>query len=1005
MSDESERSPIFRWPSVVLMLLVAWGIVSAPASLESHRPTPENGTLPSGQTAAKVSAHLWEDPLAAVADVTKNSKESGVPDMTLKSPPKSSSERSDTYLIMPVLVTASPFDEGTEVRIRHRYAVLSALALAGFQPTDSQHLHYVSPKTDACGFNTPHRLIPYEWFEYDDNKNHKCVCVLWVGDDLLEECPLAKVQTLVDDLIGLLTPTIGERFPRVLPVLGPPDSGMLDVMVSEASRLLADCPRSLEKRHRITFHSTLTTSQESVAKYQKYSAEAEKHNELKRDSLFNVKLETGTDDELVDVLEAELKRRGLTAKDRMALLVEWDTEYGAGLVRALEKRFGGGQGANTNGKVQLYYYLRGLDGKLTEPSPAKEQVPQPTDSARLLRRSPQRPDLKASGLKQVDYLSRLVQENLHKDGGLRFIGILGSDVYDKILLMQAVRPIAPHAVFFTTDLDARLLDPSEYPSTHNLLIASHYDLNIKWKNTHRLQIPPFRDSYQTAVCRGCLIALHDADFLPNEWAMEPFDQPAPFLYEIGRSGRYLLSASSPEQPPIPPDDIAGWITRDGRTGFVLWALALVLTFTILLRPSYWRSVAHSVLRKRRPATHLPEDEPWNRRMRAIATTGVVFFVSLFLLIVVDARHPKLGHAHEPFFLFEGISTWPTEFLRLFVCVFSLYGTCAIMRSSERNAREISRDFGLRDDADHKSAHAKRRKHRFIVLDWLAPDRLWNWDGAGGRVDAVALWDDYRRDGSIGARVRRTLCLAVVYFVFARVLIVMLGQPTSPGRGTLNNCIDAIFIASSVFLLIWLVFFVFDATRLCDHFIRLLYRDETETKLEWPDNMRRDAAEKQGLDGPGVDCESLAHLITVRIVEQRTETVDKFIYWPAVALLVMFVSRYHVFDNWDWPPPLFIGYLICSSMLVYCAMIMRRDAERLRTHALKQMHDELGRVRASGSPPNVVQEDQILAMIQEVESANRGAFCRLADNPIIRAVLIPFGGMGTLAILDQLRPFL
>ena len=45
--------------------------------------------------------------------------------------------------------------------------------------------------------------------------------------------------------------------------------------------------------------------------------------------------------------------------------------------------------------------------------------------------------------------------------GFKAIGVLGSDVYDKLLILQALKQNFPHAIFFTTDLDARLFPPRE----------------------------------------------------------------------------------------------------------------------------------------------------------------------------------------------------------------------------------------------------------------------------------------------------------------------------------------------------------------------------------------------------------------------------------------------------------------------------------------------------------------------------------------------------------------
>lgn len=67
------------------------------------------------------------------------------------------------------------------------------------------------------------------------------------------------------------------------------------------------------------------------------------------------------------------------------------------------------------------------------------------------------------GLNQSDYLRRLAQQLKREEadrqrfhgGRLRAIGLLGSDVYDKLMILQALRPEFPDAVFFTNNFDAR----------------------------------------------------------------------------------------------------------------------------------------------------------------------------------------------------------------------------------------------------------------------------------------------------------------------------------------------------------------------------------------------------------------------------------------------------------------------------------------------------------------------------------------------------------------------
>ena len=89
---------------------------------------------------------------------------------------------------------------------------------------------------------------------------------------------------------------------------------------------------------------------------------------------------------------------------------------------------------------------------------------------------------------------------LTADGEFKAIGVLGSDVYDKLMILQALRKNFPRALF-TTDLDSRLTHSSQLP----LDAQSGRGFPFRALNWPRLQtpIPPFRDSYQTALFFRC----------------------------------------------------------------------------------------------------------------------------------------------------------------------------------------------------------------------------------------------------------------------------------------------------------------------------------------------------------------------------------------------------------------------------------------------------------------------------------------------------------------------
>src|SRR4029079_6108730 len=120
-------------------------------------------------------------------------------------------------------------------------------------------------------------------------------------------------------------------------------------------------------------------------------------------------------------------------------------------------------------------YMRGLDGR--QPGGRSKVDPSDRSTGESDRNAHDDQD-QPFGTSQLDdarrLASRLSQEEDSRLGGRQSlsIGILGSDLYDKLLLLRALRPEFPQAVFFTTDLDARLLMSDEQPFVRNLVVAS-----------------------------------------------------------------------------------------------------------------------------------------------------------------------------------------------------------------------------------------------------------------------------------------------------------------------------------------------------------------------------------------------------------------------------------------------------------------------------------------------------------------------------------------------------
>ena len=167
-------------------------------------------------------------------------------------------------------------------------------------------------------------------------------------------------------------------------------------------------------------------------------------------------------------------------------------------------------------QVHRISYLRGIDGSLPGEKEDKkdEKAEAKSDPLKNIKNLEQ-----PIGKSQYDYLRRLAEETYHFDqdlkanrkGEIKAIGVVGTDFYDKYLVLQALRQRFPDVIFFTTDLDARFLHPDNIKWTRNLVVASNFGLSLRKDPDVDIQgeVPPFRDNYQTSVFFTVLQAFKD----------------------------------------------------------------------------------------------------------------------------------------------------------------------------------------------------------------------------------------------------------------------------------------------------------------------------------------------------------------------------------------------------------------------------------------------------------------------------------------------------------------
>ncbi|WP_458736921.1 hypothetical protein [Pseudomonas chlororaphis] len=511
---------------------------------------------------------------------------------------------------MVALVEGGPYADEVEMRRRIRYAILAGFKNSRMVPEDEQHIRCLGLADDLSGTlqtDAQGKLkrveIPYETFianPFDpprdmDNRPRPSAqtILLWVKQEHLGSNPLQRLETLRLTLQNRDHSDCGP--PNTCPK--EPDRALLKVIGPSTSKVLLDMYRD-EANGRakpdIEIYSPLATADHEtlmralgkpspgkVASQQQTPATPEAMKLLRTVS------HDGTMTRLL-LEELKLRRvdpaagvqcregapqlvgthcdaRGWPRLNRIALVSEWDSFYSRALIESFKSKVAedahldGKDQAAVNDWVLRFSYLRGMDGRLPEEAASANKAPASEDNKNSKDKNTLdlSPLERSDGNSQLDYLRRLADHIAREDeayrrkgtSGIGAIGVLGADTYDKLLVLQALKGRMPNKVFFSTNLDARMLQRGQAQTTRNLVLAAPYGLTL----TRALQqdVPPFRDSLQSAVFIAVLAAQAPQ---PYEAKRAKFDYAtsellSPGIYEVGISGFIPLSRKlSAERP-------------------------------------------------------------------------------------------------------------------------------------------------------------------------------------------------------------------------------------------------------------------------------------------------------------------------------------------------------------------------------------------------------------------------------------------------------------------------
>ena len=1046
-----------------LLILALFGtLVWQSDPLNSQRPPSDlqlSNHAPGGE---RIPARLWEDPFAAAhrhrlksTDQGPNSardcaSESDCATRDRRVPASFAAPSSHPLSVRVIAVTIPEenFAEHVERRIRRRFALVAALHEQGYEPETPNYIGEL-----VFGENGPGVPPLFEWYRNQatppaaanaDESNTvstrvtagsaDAILLIWMSElycktlsTRLQEIETMLQRDLALDETRIDTVVVGPTFSSCLAELTAAAPANHDLATTRKPRLLLSPSATLP-----------AASLPGLPAEQAEQAEEWLIGTLEQRYGFKFVRTLVSDEPLVSGLADELVTRRYfnPGSDYLAIISESDTEYGRSMPKilasrlrqlALERESESKTESHGPAKIISMRYLRGIDGRDSSASKANNGPrATPADKSNALSADPNFP----VGESQYDYLRRLADRIASMDrtlrargehGGVKAVAILGSDVYDKLLILRALRKRLPAAIFMTTDLDARLFHPDEYRWARNLVVASRYGLDL-WQESFSNETPPFRDAYQTSVFIAARLAaairpLYENDALDEDvnvklgqLRLELQELSRPKIYEIGRSGPVLLgqtprAACELCAPMVPQQPIYPWIRVFlGETSTISgasseFALAKGVTpKAILLIVGCILVFAYGIYRLT-PSMR-------NTRARSLWAASLLLATTLVAWLgYCDGGNGEL------FLISEGVSVWPTQVLTTAVSVLTLYFIYIAHSGLRENRAALANRYPALEIPPCHPATAPEYYYLKLSLILLAIAiamgytirnlsvsnialiaviwsllivlvhawcrrqadclglRAW-WHAPMPDSDA-GLWVEYCRNTPFHFRAGRVLRLTVVYMGLTAIVFSVFGEIDFPGRGDVARYVYYANTLVGGLAMLFLLFYVADASVLCVLWMK-----------KWRELIFNRTQRESHAPSHKIDERKLWYEISV--LAERTQEVGQLIYYPFIVIFLGLIARSSYFDNWGLSQRVAIVLAFNIVVVVYCALKLRSEAERIRAQAIDCLNDKL---IAGGGDYQTQDKESIKQVISLLRELRVGAFRAWGSQPFVRVSLM------------------
>lgn len=451
---------------------------------------------------------------------------------------------------------------------------------------------------------------------------------------------------------------------------------------------------------------------------------------------------------------------------------------------------------------------------------------------------------------------------------------------------------------------------------------------------------------------------------------------------------------------------------------------------------------------------------WKWLIRAAGSILAVGLLAEFVqsLTSAIASQPR----EEPLNLFDGISIWPTEFLRLLalvgtVCFFlaadvrrrrhriklwqnffrdhddseetwkKFYETCkerwkrklspatkaGIVRTDAYGLWELRGQPTPKDNAYLRQAEMELDQERgaILVAGWLPPFvETTNPGMPEAAVNAAGLFRRYLCLGRRKKRMGRALVCTILYVFLLSVMMIALGN--GPGnliiRGHYSRVFDGGVIFIAAIAILFVVFYIFDAVFLSKRLLDYISRHPTR----WPDAPLQKRVELFGVK-PG----HLDGVLDMEFAAVQTAEIGPLLFGPLILVSLLVIARAPWFDHWTWPPGLIMIFAMNYLAVFFCWWMVRRTAENVRQDALHRLDEICLSVKNSADEsfdvtPNTASQPfgkvslkkeaylgNLEMLRQRIETESRGAFARWFQDPTYLAVFVPSGISGVIGLIS------